>query len=141
MVVFLRIISRLLRIAYHLLYYPLAFSYDLVAWMVSGGEWADWRRSVFPFLTPGPVLEAAHGTGTLALEMAARGHAVTAFDLSPAMGRIARGKQCAALRRSSPGIRCDNPFLIRANIFQLPLADETFACAVSTFPAEFILDP
>jgi ubiquinone/menaquinone biosynthesis C-methylase UbiE len=141
MVIILRTISRLLRIAYHLLYYQLAFSYDLVAWMVSGGEWADWRRSVFPFLTPGPVLEVAHGTGTLALELAARGHAVTAFDLSPAMGRIARGKLRAALHRSIPGVRRENPFLLRANIFRLPLAGETFACAASTFPAEFILDP
>jgi SAM-dependent methyltransferase len=85
-------LTALLRFAFHLLYHQLAFSYDAVAWIVSAGEWAEWRRSVIPYLPPGRVLEIAHGTGTLSLDMAARGHSVTGIDLSPAMGKIARAK-------------------------------------------------
>jgi ubiquinone/menaquinone biosynthesis C-methylase UbiE len=140
MVSFFRILSRLLRIAYRLLYYQLAWTYDLVAWIVSGGEWAEWRHCVFPFLLPGRVLEAAHGTGTLAIEMAARGFNVTAFDLSPAMSEIARRKKWAALRHALGGVQPQNPFLIRSDIFRIPLRDESFANVVSTFPAEFVAD-
>jgi ubiquinone/menaquinone biosynthesis C-methylase UbiE len=132
----LRLLSRLLRTAYHLLYYPLAPTYDLVAWLVSLGEWADWRRSVIPFLIPGSILEIAHGTGTLTLEMAARGHRVAAFDLSPAMTRIANRK-----RRTAAGKGSAVPDLIRANVFHIPLANNSFPNAVSTFPAEFIFSP
>jgi ubiquinone/menaquinone biosynthesis C-methylase UbiE len=135
-----RIINRCLRIAYHLLYYQLAWSYDLVAWIVSGGEWADWRRCVFPFLRPGPVLEAAHGTGALALEMAARGFPVLAFDLSPAMSRIAHHKLLTALQKPHAGIQLHNPLFIRANIFKIPVQANYFVNAVCTFPAEFVFD-
>ncbi len=65
--------SGLMRFAFQLLYYPFSFTYDAVAWIVSAGEWADWRRCVLPYLRPGRVLDLAHGTGTLALDMAERG--------------------------------------------------------------------
>jgi ubiquinone/menaquinone biosynthesis C-methylase UbiE len=131
----------LLRTAYHLLYYPFAFLYDLAAWIVSAGEWADWRRCILPHLPPGRILEAAHGTGTLALEIAAQEHAVVAFDLSPAMNRIAKRKHLAALRKSICGIDPANPAYLRADIFRLPLARESFAGVVCTFPSDFVADP
>jgi SAM-dependent methyltransferase len=138
--------SALLRLAFHLLYYPLAFIYDAVAWIVSGGEWADWRRSVFPYLLPGRVLEMAHGTGTLALEMADLGFTVAAVDLSPAMGKIASGKKrkhtAIHYKRDTHGSTpAPNPALIRADVLQLPFPAELFSSAVSTFPADFIFQP
>ncbi|MBN1438410.1 MAG: methyltransferase domain-containing protein [Anaerolineales bacterium] len=137
------LISRVLRFAFHLLYYPLAFTYDAVAWIVSAGEWAEWRRCVIPHLLPGPVLEIAHGTGTLALDMAEGGYAVTAVDLSPAMGRIARGKKRRWLaRRPSGG---DNPSagpaFIRADTGGLPFRADYFSSATATFPADFLFEP
>jgi len=141
------VISVFLRFAFHLLYYPLAFTYDAVAWIVSGGEWAEWRRCVFPYLLPGPVLEMAHGTGTLALELAAQGLSVTAVDLSPAMGKIAMKKKRKWMaKRSQPdglptalgSVRTGSPALVRANVRQLPFPEEYFSSAATTFPADFI---
>jgi ubiquinone/menaquinone biosynthesis C-methylase UbiE len=139
--------STLLRLAFNLLYYPLAFTYDAVAWTVSGGEWADWRRSVFPYLLPGRVLELAHGTGTLALEMTDRGFTVTAIDLSPAMGKIAlrKKRKWGARRADHESIRLPDPAAgpvhVRADVGQQPFQKEFFSSAVSTFPAEFIFNP
>jgi ubiquinone/menaquinone biosynthesis C-methylase UbiE len=139
-----------MRFAFNLLYYPLAFSYDAVAWIVSAGEWADWRRCVIPHLLPGRVLELAHGTGTLALEMADRGFAVAAVDLSPAMGKIAsrkkrtredgRDKRAAHTIPSAPKPAM-SPALVRADVRQLPFPGGLFSGAVSTFPADFIFQP
>jgi ubiquinone/menaquinone biosynthesis C-methylase UbiE len=132
--------TALLRFAFHLLYYPLAFTYDPVAWIVSGGEWAEWRRSVLPHLLPGRVLELAHGTGTLAMEMADRGFAVAAVDLSPAMGKIAlRKKRTRAKERGNPP--ASNPALVRTDVRKLPFPTKLFSSAVSTFPADFIFHP
>jgi ubiquinone/menaquinone biosynthesis C-methylase UbiE len=131
------VLSFFLRIAFHLLYHQLAFTYDLVAWIVSAGEWADWRRCVLPYLPSGLVLEIAHGTGTLALDMADAGYAVTAVDLSPAMGKIAAGKKRKWLR---PSMRrtSDGPSLVRADVRCLPFRGGSFASATATFPADFL---
>jgi ubiquinone/menaquinone biosynthesis C-methylase UbiE len=131
------VVAVALRFAFHLLYYPLAFTYDAVAWIVSAGEWADWRRCVLPYLPTGPVLEIAHGTGTLSLDLAAAGFSVTAVDLSPAMSRIAAGKKRSRDRRTA---RPAGPAFVRADVIRLPFRDECFASATATFPAEFIFD-
>jgi ubiquinone/menaquinone biosynthesis C-methylase UbiE len=127
-------ISFLLRIAYHLLYHQLAFTYDLAAWIVSAGQWADWRRCVLPYLPAGPVLEIAHGTGTLSLDMTDRGYAVTAIDLSPEMGSIAAWKKRKWSKRSQGA----GPALIRADVCRLPFRAGHFSSAVATFPADFL---
>ena len=131
-------LTALLRFAFHLLYHQLAFTYDAVAWIVSAGEWADWRRCVIPYLPPGRVLEIAHGTGTLSLDMAERGYPVTGIDLSPAMGKIARAKirrrRQAGFRIRSPAIR--NWFRRTSAVFHFK--PESFAAATATFPADFI---
>ncbi len=130
------VISALMRFAFHLLYYPFAFTYDAVAWIVSAGEWADWRRCVIPYLPPGRVLEIAHGTGTFALDMVERGYAVTGIDLSPAMGKIARAK---IRRRRKPAAGfVSNPELVRADVSMLPFKPDSFTAATATFPADFI---
>jgi ubiquinone/menaquinone biosynthesis C-methylase UbiE len=133
-----RVFLALLKIAYHLLYNQLAFAYDAVAWIVSAGEWAAWRRCAIPFLRRGSVLEIAHGTGALSLEMAAAGISVTAIDRSPAMIRIAAARiRNRKIRREMHG----NPVLVRADVMHLPFRSSSFPNAVSTFPAEFILEP
>jgi ubiquinone/menaquinone biosynthesis C-methylase UbiE len=130
------VINALMRFAFHLLYYPFAFTYDAVAWIVSAGEWADWRRCVIPYLPPGRVLEIAHGTGTLSLDMAERGYAVTGIDLSPAMGKIARAK--IRRRRKPASGSGGDPELVQADVNRLPFKPETFAAATATFPADFM---
>ena len=126
------LLTRLLRCFFHLLYNPLAAAYDLVSWSVSIGQWRCWQRAALAYLRPGPVLEVAHGTGDLLLDLHQAGRRPVGLDLSANMGRLARRKLAAR------GLRLP---LLRGRVQALPLAAGSFANLVSTFPAEFILDP
>ena len=55
----------LLRIGFHLLYNELAWSYDLVSWAVSLGQWRTWGRASLRYLLGPRVLEVAFGTGDI----------------------------------------------------------------------------
>jgi SAM-dependent methyltransferase len=121
-----------LRFAFHLLYYQLAWTYDLVAWLVSFGQWATWRRTATLFLREGPILELACGTGGLIADMTAHGLSPVGLDLSPHMAHLARRhllRQGAVLR------------LVRGQAQELPFSNASFANVVTTFPTDFILDP
>jgi ubiquinone/menaquinone biosynthesis C-methylase UbiE len=125
----------LVRFGFRLLYNELAWTYDFVSWGVSLGNWRKWQRASIPhlkILAGGSVLELAHGTGDLQIEMHQAGIVTTGFDLSRTMGTIATRK----LRR-----RGFDPVLVRGSAMQLPFAQETFDAVVSTFPAEFMIDP
>lgn len=121
-----------LRLAFHLLYNELAWTYDLVSWGVSVGQWRAWQRTALPYLPMGRVLDVAHGTGHLSLDLHAGGWAPVGLDLSPAMGRLARRKWRAR------GVSLP---LVRGRVQALPFAGEAFGSLVSTFPTDFILDP
>ncbi len=127
-----RLPRRFLRLAFHLLYYHLAWTYDLVAWLVSFGQWATWRRTATLFLQEGPILELAYGTGGLMADMAARGLSPLGLDLSPHMARLARRR---LLRQGAI------TQLVMGQAQRLPFPDASFANIVATFPTEFILDP
>jgi ubiquinone/menaquinone biosynthesis C-methylase UbiE len=122
----------LLRFFFRLLYHEFAFTYDLVSWTVSVGQWREWQRQVIPHIVGDKVLEVAHGTGDLQIDLAAAGYRPVAFDLSPFMGRIAQRK--LARRKLSP------PF-VRGAVQALPFVSNHFTTLVSTFPSEFIIDP
>ncbi len=124
--------TRFLRLAFHLLYYQLAWTYDLVAWLVSVGDWPAWRRAVTLFLREGPSLELAYGTGGLMADLTARGLAPVGLDLSPHMARLARQR---LLRW---GLL---PRLVRGQAQALPFPDGAFANVIATFPTDFILAP
>ncbi len=126
---------QLVRFGFRLLYNEFAWTYDLVSWSVSLGHWRSWQRAVLPHLAAGDggrVLELAHGTGNLQLDLADAGYWAIAIDLSPFMGRLARRKLRRARRI---------PRLIRASAMQIPLAAGVMDSVVSTFPTEFIVDP
>jgi ubiquinone/menaquinone biosynthesis C-methylase UbiE len=127
---------RFLRFAFALLYNQLAFAYDLVSWLVSAGQWRAWQRTALPFLPGPPVLEIAHGTGNLLLDLAGLGLAPIGLDLSPAMSRLASRK----LRRRLGGPALPVP-LVRASVAALPFAGQSLASLVSTFPTEFLVQP
>ncbi len=121
---------RLVRFGFRLLYNEFAFTYDIVSWIVSLGAWRCWTRTALKYLgTESPVLELAHGTGSLQLDLNAAGYKTAGYDLSPSMGRIARGK----LRRRGLPVR-----LARGQAQRLPFASGVFAAVVSTFPTEFV---
>ncbi len=125
----------LVRVGFRLLYNEFAFTYDAVSAVVSLGAWRCWGRAALPYLNaaPGdPVLEIAHGTGNLHLDLHAAGYRAVGIDLSPNMGAITQRKLKHANRSST---------LVRARAQALPFKDAQFKAVVSTFPAEFIVVP
>lgn len=120
----------LVRFGFRLLYNELAFTYDLVSRVVSLGAWRCWVGASLKHLKPeSPVLELAHGTGNLQIDLAAAGYRSVGYDLSPAMGIIAQRK----LKRHGLSVR-----LARGRAQQLPFPTEAFASVVTTFPTDFI---
>jgi ubiquinone/menaquinone biosynthesis C-methylase UbiE len=126
---------RLVRFGFRLLYYEMAWTYDLVSWGVSLGHWRKWQRAAIPHLQAADddsVLELAHGTANLQIDLARAGLKAMGLDLSPFMGRIAKHK----LRKVGLATR-----LVRGSALQLPFAAGHFKAIVSTFPTEFIVHP
>jgi ubiquinone/menaquinone biosynthesis C-methylase UbiE len=129
-------LRRFLRWAFGLLYNQLAWTYDLVSWTVSMGQWRSWQRTALPHVRGRRVLEVAHGTGNLLLDLVSLGFQPVGLDASPAMGRQAARK----LRRALGGPNLPVP-LVRARVQALPFATHSFQSLLSTFPTEFVADP
>ncbi len=118
-----------MRFFFNLLYHPFAFTYDLVAWVVSFGKWNDWVRSIFPHLEGTRILELGHGPGHLQRFLLDKGLSPVALDESAQMGRIASRRLGAKQK------------LARGLAQTLPFATGSFETVVSTFPSEYIFDP
>jgi ubiquinone/menaquinone biosynthesis C-methylase UbiE len=127
-----RLVRAVMRFFFRLLYNEFAWSYDAVSAVVSMGQWRAWQRTALSRLRGGRVLEIAHGTGNLLLDLSALGFQPFGLDLSPAMGRLA-ARKIAQTGLASP--------LLRARVQALPFADASFPSLLSTFPAEFIVQP
>lgn len=128
-----RVWWRLVRFGFWLLYNELAFTYDVVSQVVSMGQWRCWQRTVFrhmPLVGSTPVLELAHGTGDLQLDLHERGYGAVGLDLSAYMGRLTDRKL------QNKGVRGQ---LVRGKGQRLPFADDSFPAVVCTFPTPFIL--
>lgn len=126
---------RLVKFGFRLLYNEMAITYDAVSWIVSLGEWRSWQRTTLRHLNVAPgacVLELAHGTANLQIDLRTAGLESIACDLSAYMGQIARRK----LQRHRI-----TPKLVRARAEALPFPDSSFPAVVSTFPTDFIIDP
>lgn len=122
----------LVRFGFRLLYNELAFSYDIVSKIVSLGAWRCWQRSALKYLPPGAfVLEVAHGTGDLLIDLNAAGYQAVGLDLSPYMGRIAK--------RKLSSLHVD-PHLIRGRAQALSFRQRCFDAVVVTFPTQFIFE-
>jgi ubiquinone/menaquinone biosynthesis C-methylase UbiE len=101
-----------------------------VSSVVSLGVWRCWVRSALAHLEgESPVLELAHGTGNLQIDLHEAGYRAIGYDLSAGMGRIAQAK----LARQGLGA-----WLTRGRAQQLPFASGSMAAVVSTFPTDFI---
>ncbi|MBP6178644.1 MAG: methyltransferase domain-containing protein [Anaerolineales bacterium] len=123
------LIRRFMRLFYKLLYHPFAFTYDLVAAVVSFGKWKDWVFSILPYIEGTRILELGHGPGHLQRILLDRGLAPVAMDESAQMGTLARRRLGSAHK------------LTRAIAQNIPFAAESFDSIVSTFPTEYIFDP
>jgi ubiquinone/menaquinone biosynthesis C-methylase UbiE len=126
---------RLVRFGFRLLYYEMAFTYDAVAYVVSLGDWRKWQQAALLHLKVGQgarILELAHGTANLQLDLWERGYRPYAIDLSPYMGAIARRKLLGH----------GHPLQIaRANAQALPFPAQAFDALIATFPTDYILHP
>lgn len=148
----------LLRFFFYLLYHPLAFTYDLVAAIVSLGRWKDWILSVVPFIEGTRVLEIGHGPGHLQRALLESGLTVVGIDESAPMGRLAKRNLRRSLIHSSShrsslppvhpsmpsqisNIAYAQPNLTRGLAQHLPFAGRSFETVVATFPTEYIFDP
>lgn len=121
-----------LRIFFYQLYHAFAWSYDLVAAVVSGGRWQQWVVSVIPLIHGKTVLELGAGTGHLQAALTASGFESIGVDESRQMLRIANDKMAGKNLEKR---------LIRARAEALPLAANSFDTIVATFPSEYILQP
>jgi ubiquinone/menaquinone biosynthesis C-methylase UbiE len=124
----MRLIFSLLRPVYYLLYHHFAWTYDLVADIVSLGQWKDWVRTALPYLN-GRVLELGYGPGHLQQSLHARGQISFGVDESRFMARQA-GRR---LKRAGADLR-----FVRGLAQALPFPDAAFDTIVATFPAEYI---
>lgn len=119
----------LIRLGFRLLYYELAWTYDLVSWLVSRGEWRAWQQAALPFVAGRDVLEIGHGPGHMLLALQRARFAVVGLDLSPFMGRQAQRRT----QRTIP--------LVRGQVQDLPFATAVFDTVLATFPTEYVVDP
>ncbi|KAA3645660.1 MAG: methyltransferase domain-containing protein [Chloroflexi bacterium] len=124
-----RVLTGFLRIFFDLLYHQMAWTYDLVAWLVSLGRWNSWVLSVTDDL-PGPrILELGHGPGHLQTTLARQGKSCVGLDLSRQMGRMAKK-------------RLEKENLIQSLVTgmgqKLPFENNSYNQVVATFPTEYI---
>jgi ubiquinone/menaquinone biosynthesis C-methylase UbiE len=122
---------RFVKLGFHLLYHQFAFTYDVVAWAVSLGQWKAWARTALKRVRGNRILEIGHGPGHLLIALARSGRQPIGIDLSPEMIRQAQWR----LRHEKlnvPQVRC--------RVQALPFRSGTFDSVVSTFPTDYIAE-
>jgi ubiquinone/menaquinone biosynthesis C-methylase UbiE len=125
------ILGRFLGWFFRHLYTTVAWSYDIVAWLVSIGQWRSWQQAGLDALPPGSTLEIGHGPGHLLLALARRGKPYVGLDASPQMGRLAQRR----LRKHD--LRAP---LILGRAQALPFVGRAFGSVLLTFPSEYIFE-
>jgi ubiquinone/menaquinone biosynthesis C-methylase UbiE len=123
-------LQRFLKLFYHLLYHQFAWIYDVVAWLVSIGQWNHWVASTLQFLYGEKILELGHGPGHLQKLAWANGLNPFGLDLSPQMTRICQH------RLLKFGF---HPKLVNGSGTTLPFPPDYFSRVVATFPTEYII--
>ncbi len=124
----MNLMQRFMRVFFHLLYHPFAFAYDLVAAAVSFGRWKNWIQAVLPFIEGTRIFELGHGPGHLQRILLDLNLDPVAMDESAQMGILAK-RNIGNLHKLTRGLAQ-----------QLPFANNSFDCVVSTFPTEYIFN-
>jgi demethylmenaquinone methyltransferase/2-methoxy-6-polyprenyl-1,4-benzoquinol methylase len=86
--------------------------YDHMNSVMTAGMHHRWRARAVDLARVGPssrALDVATGTGDLAIELAARGAAVTGLDFAPAMLEVARGKAPSILFEEGDALQLNYP--------------------------------
>lgn len=129
------LLSRFLRLFFHHFYHEFAWTYDLVAWVVSVGRWNLWIEAALPFLHGNDILELGFGRGHLQRQLLTQnGRRVFGLDESIQMAQLARRRLCGIR-----GLKAAS--LTRGRAQELPYPAASFDTVVSTFPSEYIFDP
>lgn len=131
MSLFMKWINKFYLWATEQLYHRFAWAYDLVAWLVSFGNWSNWRRDALKYLQPGKVLEIGFGTGALLSEMTVMGYEAYGLEPSPEMLKAAQRKSKS--ERISLKV-------VQADAKKIPFSERTFKNLISTFPSNYIFD-
>lgn len=118
----MRLGTALLGFIFNRLYAELAWSYDAVSWVASGGRWREWQRQALPLLRGPDLLEIGVGPGHLLEELDARGFHAVGLDRSPAMLRRARQRGT----------------VVGGDARALPFAPDSFDGLLLTFPSGYI---
>ena len=140
-------VKPLLRFFFRLLYHQFAWTYDLVAALVSFNRWRDWVLSVMPFLEGSRVLEIGHGPGHLQRALRSQGRPAVGIDASPQMGRLAKRNLRLDIQNQNTAYTSEalaaytQLNLTRGLAQALPFAAESFDSVVATFPTEYFVDP
>jgi len=127
-----RFLQFILRPIFYLLYHQFAWTYDLVAAVISLGHWNEWVRSSLPYIEGQRVLELGHGPGILQLALHEHGFQVFGLDESRQMSRHAARR----LRKKGMDVN-----LSRGHAQSLPFTQSAFQCVAITFPSEYIFEP
>ncbi|HEY1011079.1 MAG TPA: methyltransferase domain-containing protein [Herpetosiphonaceae bacterium] len=120
--------QRLVGWAFERFYHEGAWTYDTVAWLVSGGYWRRWIAAPLTDLGDMPILELGCGTGYLQRDRQTAALPTAGLDESLPMLRLARRKAPRAA-------------LLRAVAQRLPFADASWPALIATFPAPYLFDP
>ncbi len=120
-------IQRLVIWAFERFYHEGAFSYDLVAWLMSQGYWSQWVLAALPEINAQPLLELGCGTGYVQKARQDQPSLTIGLDES---------RQMLGLSRR----RAHQARLVRATAQALPYADASWSAVLSTFPAPYLFD-
>jgi ubiquinone/menaquinone biosynthesis C-methylase UbiE len=125
------LVARLMTLFFRLLYHSFAWTYDLVADIVSLGRWRRWVLAAGERLPGQRVLELGFGPGHLQAHLHSIGREIYGLDESAQMARLAHRRLA---RRT--GLR-----LSRGLAQALPYPDGAFDSVVATFPTLYIFHP
>lgn len=120
-----------LRFVFFHFYHSFAWTYDLVAAVVSLGRWQAWELAAVPHLLGRRILELGFGPGHLQVELHQQGFLALGLDESQQMIRQAVGN--LARNRFQPR-------LTRGLAQTMPFAAESFDSVLAVFPTEYIID-
>jgi ubiquinone/menaquinone biosynthesis C-methylase UbiE len=124
-----KILVWLTNLFFQLLYHQFAWSYDLVAFLVSLGFWNRWVNSITSDLNGHKILELGFGPGHLQKMLLEQGRSVFGIDRSAQMGKM------ASRRLRNQGLL---PNLVNAQTQHIPFASSVFDQVTATFPTQYI---
>lgn len=127
-----RLVHHLFSVFFRFLYNEFAWSYDLVADIVSLGRWKSWTYTILPYLEKPNILELGYGPGHLQVSLRRDFASSYGIDASKYMARQASSR----LRQ-----RGYDPKLVIGKTQSLPYMHNAFNYVVSTFPSDYIFDP